>query len=731
MGSVHLHVVDPATQRQPLGRLQEFYQEFLKQMGDVRSCIEYPIHLDFTTSYHSSDITALKVISRELTALENHSYILLISSSKNLDYFENNILVMSKFPVLTMPHNRSAHILDTLPWQVDAGKKMLTRYLCVGQWLRVTMDQAVYYDVPIGHIEGDYPLLMADIQFSRMLQKQDILLWWSPNERPDWGGMEDDFQSTEELQSPEFQTPGCYSNVCLSMKMKNLAIDAVLQSSVVNELEGSGGTTAFDSTTHTLDDYSQGLPQTTLTLGDSVISPQIFNIVKGMVKTWLLDKARATENSSPSDIAVEHFWRWICSSAAHMFDPNLQRFIHGLMLKTFIQLRAEFKRLGSSVVYADFNRIILVTSKPPGTAFAYATYLTSAVNSHELFKHIFFEMENYYDFLLHMDNFNCGALYRDNVSNAQTNGKMILKMNWNIPSFLPSALQPRFMEAIKYYILEMSKIKQKTFENARIPMRILENSSQDYATQVDEAKQKEIEDCRTFISQRLTRKMLRLVGQIMDDHKRSLLTNDDEEPEMDFAFPILPGSHLSMSNPPLEFIKSVCAVFSLAKDYSTEIGILKRNLLDLIGVREFAEEAIFKNPCEPLKLSMVICQHCSAIRDFDFCRDPTLFPSSTRVAKKWCCLECGCEYDRVVIEFALISLLLRMEAVFISQDLKCSKCKQLRSDNLSRRCKCSADYQLTLNPAESRRKLRTLVNIATVHNLQKLKVRLLTFAAEF
>ncbi|GJJ12948.1 hypothetical protein Clacol_007195 [Clathrus columnatus] len=721
MGSVHLHVVDPATRRQPLVQLQELYQEFMKQIGDVPSLINYPANLDFTTSYHGNDGAALKVISRELTALENRSYILLLSSSKNLEYFEDNIPKLSKFPVFAMPHNRSAHILDALPWQMDVAKKMLTRYLCVGQWLRVTLDQAVYYDVPIGHIEGDYPLFMADIEFARRLQKQDILLWWSPGERPDWGGMEDDFQQIEDLRSPEFHAPGCYSNVCLSMKMKNLAIDAVLQSAVVNELEGSGGTTTFDSTSHTLDDYSQGLPQTTLTLGDSIISPQIFGIVKAMVKAWLLDKARATESPSPPDIAVEHFWRWISSNSAHMFDPNLQRFIHGLMLKTFIQLRAEFKRLGSSVVYADFNQILLVTSKPPGTAFAYAAYLTSAVNSHELFKHIFFEMENYYDFLLYMDNFNCGALHQDYPGKSQANAKMILKMDWSIQRFLPLALQRHFTEAVKYFILEMSRIKHKGFENGRTPMKVLENLSQNFGTQIDEAKQKEIENCRTFISQRLTRKLLRMVGQIMDDYRRSLISADDEEPEMDFAFPILPGSHLSMSNPPLEFIKSICAVFGLAKDFSTEIGIVKRNLLDLIGVREFAEEAIFKNPCEPLKLSMVICQHCSAIRDLDFCRDATLFPLSVRAVKKWCCLECGCDYDRVAIEFALISLVLRMETAFVPQDLKCGKCKQLRSDNLSRRCKCSGNYQLTLNATESRRKLRTLVNIATVHNLQRLK----------
>ncbi|KAF8586771.1 DUF1744-domain-containing protein [Ramaria rubella] len=716
-GSVHLHIVDPATRRQPLVRMQELYREYLKQMGDAMSLIEYPKILDFGTSYHGNDVTALKAISRELGLLENRSYILVISSGKDLSYFEGLVPKLSKFPVLTMPSNRAAHSLDIFPWQTEVTKKMLSRYLCVGQWLYRTVEQATYYDVPIGHIEGDHPLFMADIEFSRRLQKQDMLLWWSPGEQPDLGGIEDDRKISEELVNPEFNAQGCYSNVCLSIQLRNLAVDAVLQSAIVNEMEGSGGQTAFDSTSHTLDDYSQGQgQQATMTLGDSAVSPQVFSTLKAMVKAWLLDKARHPDG--PADLAVDHFWRWICSSAAQMFEPNLQRFIHGLMRKTFIQLLAEFKRLGSNVVFADFSRIYLVTSKPPGTAYAYATYITTAVTSHELFKHIYLETDAYFDFLLFMDSANCGAVVCEDPLATEPTKSLTVSMEWNIQRFLPAAIQPHFHEAVKIFIVEMFKIKGKSGESSRTPMRVLQNLSQDFGPQHDAVKQKEMEASRTFIAQRLTRKMLRMVSQILADYKDAMMQDD---PEADFTFPVLPGSHLNLSNPALEFVKTACAAFGLAKEFSIEMGILKRNLLDLIGVREFADEAIFRNPCEPLKLPMVICQHCSCIRDFDFCRDVDLFPSNTRVVTKWKCQSCDCEYDRLAIEFALIALVHRLETNFAPQDLKCSKCKQIRSDNVSRHCQCSGAYQCTLNVAEYRRKLRTIVNVATVHNLHRLK----------
>ena len=57
---------------------------------------------------------------------------------------------------------------------------------------------------------------------------------------------------------------------------------------------------------------------------------------------------------------------------------------------------------------------------------------------------------------------------------------------------------------------------------------------------------------------------------------------------------------------------------SLAKDVSAEGIVLKRNLLELIGVREFASEAAFRNPCLPFKVPMVVCKNCNTARGASF-----------------------------------------------------------------------------------------------------------------
>ena len=52
------------------------------------------------------------------------------------------------------------------------------------------------------------------------------------------------------------------------------------------------------------------------------------------------------------------------------------------------------------------------------------------------------------------------------------------------------------------------------------------------------------------------------------------------------------------------------------------LPVHRRDLLKLIGVREFAEEAVFRDPCCSFVLAEVICEACNNCRDIDLCRDP-------------------------------------------------------------------------------------------------------------
>ncbi|KAF8916873.1 hypothetical protein CPB85DRAFT_1288414 [Mucidula mucida] len=705
-GAVKLHIVDPATRRQAIPRLESTYVD-LKEQRETKfglsDSVSYPDALTFTTAYHTSDVIALKAISRELGLLEDKSYTVVISSSKDQSYYDRLVPKLAKFPVLSMTKARLPHTLDVFPWQTNVAKKMIFRYLGLGSWIDRMTALAEYYDVPIGHLEGDQPLFVSDLCYARRLVQNDMVLWWSPGELPDLGGLENDRRQSDDLPSTEFYSSGCFPNVCLEVTVRNLAVNSVMHSVVVNELEGSGGSTAFDSVSRTLDEYKNGeTQQRDLTLGESQVSSQAFSILRNMVKSWLLDKVQNEE--AAASLAIDHFWRWISSSASQLYDSGLHRFVHGLMRKTFIQLLAEFRRLGSQIVYADFSRILLSTSKPPGTAKAYATYINSAVTSHELFQHIFLDTTRFYDYLIFMDNANMAAVVCEKPDAVDPPKALSIDIHWNIAQFLPPAVREDFASVVQFFL-------------TRIPLRQLENGTSD-APQIDANKENEATVIRQFLARRLTRKMLKVVCNIQGRHKDAQL---NEEQTGEFDFPVLPGSYLQMIDPLLEFIKFVCAVFGLAKEYQVEIGLLKRNLLELIGVKEFASEAIFRNPCEPLVLHNVPCRHCDTIRDFDFCRDPRLLPNNVDVVQRWTCADCNGEYDRPAIEFTLINMLFQLECSFAQQDLRCSRCQQIQSDTVSRFCHCSGTYQFTMSKADVRRKLRTIVNVAIVHNLARLK----------
>ena len=181
---------------------------------------------------------------------------LAICSSLSQEYYELNVgSAISEFPVLLIPAAGAENELnDALRWQRISATRMIASFLRASEWIGRWIEIAGYFDLPVCNLERDFAVYGSDIDFARRLSAQDMVLWWSPSSRPDLGGAEEDCRM-EELPKTEFMSPGCYSNVCLEITVRNLAVNAVLHSVIVNELEGSGGATAFDSS-RTLDQYA-------------------------------------------------------------------------------------------------------------------------------------------------------------------------------------------------------------------------------------------------------------------------------------------------------------------------------------------------------------------------------------------------------------------------------------------------------------------------------------------
>jgi DNA polymerase epsilon subunit 1 len=521
------------------------------------------------------------------------------------------------------------------------------------------------------------------------------------------------------------------------MELADMAINAVLQSALVNEMEGSGaGSMAFGNASHNLDEYAQGTANASIMLGDAVLSIRTFSVLKNLVRSWFLNKARAHirgDTSSPANLVVDQFWRWISSNASCMFEPALQRFLHSLMKKTLLQLLAEFKRLGTQVVYADLNRVFLLTSKPDaGSAYAFAKYLVSAANSHDLFRHIVIDVTHFWNHLSWMDVANFGGVrVTPEEALLPPNKAFEISMDWNIQAYLPGELQLMFERTVADFIYALYTAQRNSLDG-RGPLRPVYNLNVEApgeapTTQANPAKDKERAAASKAISTTLTRKLLEDVTKIRRQQVAAQANHDTTL----LAFPALPGSRLrepngkAPSNPPLEFVKTVCEVFSLATDLQIDVQIMRRNLLDLIGVREFAPEAAFRNSGESLIVPLVSCARCNAIRDVDLGRDPDCLPSIDPATgelqppprSSWACHKCNAEYDRFAIEHPLIDMVSRTVTAWQTQDVICLKCSESKSDNLAATCRCGGSFRPALNRNDTTARLKMIQSVATYHKL--------------
>lgn len=739
-GAVRVHLVDSAALKQ-WPSVEALYTERLDAMRragrvvDGEGAFDYPaaVHTDHV-QVHTTEARALRALQhdlKELRALRAAPTQLAICSSRPLSYYDTHLHVSAQLPVLMIPAARQEDAFPALGWQLYAACRFVNCYLRTAAWIARWVELGAHLDVPLCNLPRDFAVFGSDLDFARRLQQNDMVLWWSPSALPDLGGRELDAHAghADELETLEITNAGAYENVCLEIALTDLALDVVLQYASVNAMEGTGGASlALESASHTLDEYAQGDVPLSADLGDAVLTAQTFSTVRAMVKAWHVEKTRGT--STYGALLADNFWRWACSTRSALFEPALQRFLQRLMRKTMLQLLAEFRRLGVSVVYASYTRLFLLTNKPTaGSAAAFGRYLLSAVTSRELFKHLGLSIVHFWEYLVFLDIANMGGVICHEPDALVPSEQFDIEMAWNVQEFLPPAVQTRFAKAIGSYIYELYKAKQRAvaLQNGRPTMRgarpIASQEAEDKA-EAALAAPSHADDVRHIIAETMTRRLLRTVQAIQTE-----LTAPDAHDTAAWAFPQLPGSHLVLTNPALEFIKATTRILALHRECALEAQVCKRNLLDLIGVREFAPAAEWRNPCLSFRLPWVICQFCNDDRTLDLCRDADLIASAAQTPREWRCSRCDFPYDRANIEMRLIQVVQQHVAQHAVQDVHCARCRRMRTSNLAPYCQCSGAWVHKTPPHDTLRRLRQARALAEFHDFPLLHATLHTMFA--
>nr|XP_023689121.1 DNA polymerase epsilon catalytic subunit A [Paramormyrops kingsleyae]XP_023689122.1 DNA polymerase epsilon catalytic subunit A [Paramormyrops kingsleyae]XP_023689123.1 DNA polymerase epsilon catalytic subunit A [Paramormyrops kingsleyae] len=671
--------------------------------------------------------------------------------------------VLEEFPVVPV------HVVDeisysVLDWQRHGARRMIRHYLNLDSCLSQAFDMARYYHLPVGNLPEDVSIFGSDLFFARHLRKHNHLLWLSPTARPDLGGKEADdsrlVMESEERANMEINAHGCYSTVCMELDLQSLAVNTILQSQHVNDMEGGASLgVSFDVIQQSsLEDMmagNQGV-STVASYDETALCSNTFRILKSMVVGWVREITQY--HNVYADNQVVHFYRWLCSPSSLLYDPALHRTLHNMMKKVFLQLVAEFKRLGSSVVYGNFNRIILCTKKRRiSDAVAYVEYITNSIHSREIFHSLSISFSRCWEFLLWMDLANNGgvkgklpsSIMYDEAGKAQkkqeneagsdddeeeeeeaapedegdgeTEVEDLIESNWNIMQYLPqtASCQKYFLMIISAYIAAVyHSMKEELRRNAPGATPIKRRGGSQITQQAvgdSSALPGMITFSQEYVSSELTQNFFTITQKI-----QKKVTGSRSGAMPSEMFPVLPGSHLALSNPALEFVKYVCQVLSLDANITNQVNKLKRDLLRLLDVGEFSEEAQFHDPCSSYILPEVICRHCNFCRDLDLCKDPSVAMDSSTMPQ-WFCSNCQAQYETETIEMSLVEAFQKKLMTYTLQDLVCAKCKGVKEANMPLYCNCAGDFSLSYSLKSFSEQVRVFRNIATHYSMSFLQ----------
>ncbi|GAV76364.1 LOW QUALITY PROTEIN: DNA_pol_B domain-containing protein/DNA_pol_B_exo1 domain-containing protein/DUF1744 domain-containing protein [Cephalotus follicularis] len=664
----------------------------------------------FKVDYVGSVKDAEKTLQMEINEFrdKHHGPMIAIIECPNAHLMKAGVQVLEDFPCVTIPSNARDSNYQAVGWQQQATKIGMQRSAVSSQWLNERITLSRYAHVPLGNIELDWLIFTADVFFSRALRDQQQVLWISDDGIPDLGGInEEDTSFADEVHQPVLIYPGAYRKISVELKIHHLAVDALLKSNQVNEMEG-GALLGFEQDmnfgAYTYNEKSS--------FDEATSCASALRVLKQLIQRCLTDAV--TSGNVFADAMMQHVYRWLCSPKSKLHDPALHHMLHKVMQKLFALLLAELRKLGATIIFASFSKVIIDTGKfDLSAAKAYCDSLLKALQARELFEWIELEPLHFWKSLLFMDQYNYGGIPAGAEENFHDESPVHIVSSWNIAEYLPKKIQARSFRIVSDFMHKPLKYAQEQVA-IRTSFRDRNSCTPSITVAASESFEAHmVEYIKGLISSEFTDKLLDIVRDI-GLHMKGMneLVND----HVSQGTPQLSGK-INRGGPALEFIKHVCAVLALDYNVQHDVLVMRKNLLKYVRVREFAPEAEFRDPCPFFILPSVICSYCNDCRDLDLCRDSSL------LAKEWHCAvpQCGQLYDREMMENALLQIVRQRERLYHLQDLVCVRCKQVKVAHLAEQCACAGSFRCREDASEFRSKMQIFLNIAIQQEFQLLQ----------
>lgn len=722
----HVVVLSRTRETQGLPNVDKIYLELLSQkmqdQGDEpwRQIFHYQEKIHFKTKMLISKRKSQLEVGDLLKKFKNDAskpMVLVLQSSRRA-HLCHDIPMFNEYPILPLKPDTSDNEFPPLGWQSFVARRLVTRYLALGPWIYHLIELARYGDVPLCNLERDDPRYLIDVAYARRLQQNNVVLWWSEDPLPDHAGYEiDDIVGPfDKVEMPSVNNPGTCSSVCIDINIRNLAINTILTSSLINELEGSDSMLANPTAPE-----SGGVNDGTGVLySDKSFASAGVYVLRDMVKSWWTE---ACQGNGMADLMVQHLVRWVEDPGSSLYDRSLHYYVQSMSKKAFQQLMTDFKRVGSQVIFASSTRLLLQTSKTVvGNAYSYSQYILKSIKAKPLFHFLDLDISEYWDYLVWYDEFNYGGKGCKEVVEAE-NQQLRTIMHWQLDTYLPAPMRSVFEDWINEFIELMHKFKISNSTSEEDP------SSSPRLTQIpftsltkDHEEGKMTSILTDSFSAPLKRHISALMGRYREERMHAELAPD-------YEFPDIPGRSFDPTtdnrNPVLELVKCLVQVLSLSEPTASETRLLRKELLDLFEVHEFGKEAKFENPSSSLKFPQLICDNCTITRDLDICRDADILPKTISNGndphtEPWRCKTCHAEYDRRALEERLIAEVHGLVVEWQTQDFKCISCGGSRVSEFAEHCFCGGHWTASVDRSSIQDRLQVMKSVSAFYGLRML-----------
>jgi len=547
----------------------------------------------------------------------------------------------------------------------------------------------------------------------------------------------------DELHNPDINYPAAYKSYCVSLQIQALPVTAIIHSKDIDDVQTSAPAPDEFAEKISKQVASGAIPMSSTLVDETTFCLEPFKIMAYMAENWVRDAQK--RRCVYADTLQMNAYHWVNNPKSLFFAQPMVRYVHRLMKKTHNLLLHKLRALGAEVVHASFHQIVINTKKNQWEqAQSLIEFVTSELKQAPWGQLLGLEASHYWARLLWMDRYNFSGLEDGSEENDGLLGNqltdpdlarqgLVLRSEWEFGEHLPK----KHRQVLQELVADVMCMPYK-FRLAELDAEMGDQEGASQSTPGLTQRRRavgEVDKSEVLYSRELFESPeagVQRVGKEGSPHfSRKLYDLISKESSSIGAYPLRPGTHHVMGPPQLELVKQACQIFALDDDVKNEVANMKRALLRVLKVREFSDQAKFKDPSRSVVLADVLCSSnlCSSARDIDMCREYDVIESVTRTANGGVettmrCHTCAIEYDMDMLEQRLVQMLHQLVMSYTQQDLRCTKCRRAASGMLSPHCECSGTYELPVKRDFVKGKMEALHGVASFYGFSWLEEEL-------